>query len=333
MKFSIKYILLSIILFSSCERTFFEDVPGDDPVSIFNHFWTTYDEYYANFELRGVDWDEVYEQYSPLITDSTTESELFSTLSEILGKLNDGHVLLIAPDREIFASNIYYRENIKDELFDKELIMSNYLDTGYTEPEDQDVVGIINNEIIYYHISHIGANLENLEEVLTLLPDSKGLILDLRHNQGGNFTIAQRHFTQFNDSPRLFLTSRTKNGADSFDEWTDWYLDAGQTYDKPIVVLADRYTVSAAERSVLMLRTLPQVTTVGDTTNGAISYTLPRELPNGWAVRVSTQEIRSADGEVFESVGIPPDIPLINDLNDMNNGMDKVLEKAIELLD
>jgi carboxyl-terminal processing protease len=45
-------------------------------------------------------------------------------LSDLLVSLDDGHVSLTAPDREVFFSNKYRRELIGDELlvsFDKEL--------------------------------------------------------------------------------------------------------------------------------------------------------------------------------------------------------------------
>jgi len=61
----------------------------------------------------------------------------------------------------------------------------------------------------------------------------------------------------------------------------------GLRYTDPIALLTNRRTFSAAESFVLAMRTLPQVTIVGDTTGGGSGNPLHRELPNGWGLSVS----------------------------------------------
>jgi hypothetical protein len=43
--------------------------------------------------------------------------QLFKISSQMLQALNDGHVRLISPGREVFSSNIYFREKSDDNLF------------------------------------------------------------------------------------------------------------------------------------------------------------------------------------------------------------------------
>lgn len=57
----------------------------------------------------------------------------------------------------------------------------------------------------------------------------------------------------------------------------------------------------------MMLRVLPQVTVIGQNTQGAHSDVLTRTLPNGWTLGLSNEVLRLADGRVYEGVGIPPD--------------------------
>ena len=99
------------------------------------------------------------------------------------------------------------------------------------------------------------------------------------------------------------------------------------------MVLTDRYTISAGERAVMAFRALPQVTIVGDTTNGATSTMIGRELANGWNYSIATQKVKLFDNQSYEGIGIAPDIRVINSLSDLANGKDAALEKALEVLE
>ena len=82
----------------------------------------------------------------------------------------------------------------------------------------------------------------------------------------------------------------------------------------------------------MAFQSLPNATLVGDTTNGAHSTMIGRELANGWKYTIATQKVRLADGRSYEGIGIAPDMPVRNNLADLKNGHDAVLEKAIDLL-
>lgn len=61
----------------------------------FEIFWQTFNELYINFELRGLNWDEVYEKGVKSVGDIKNETELFDLLSTLIAPLGDGHVQLI----------------------------------------------------------------------------------------------------------------------------------------------------------------------------------------------------------------------------------------------
>ncbi len=61
----------------------------------FDIFWQTFNELYINFELRGVDWDEVYDTALTSIDNVESEEELFELLSELITPLGDGHAQLL----------------------------------------------------------------------------------------------------------------------------------------------------------------------------------------------------------------------------------------------
>ena len=323
-------ILIAGII-TSCEKVFFVKEPNDDPEAIFEYFWSAYNENYAVFEEHNINWLEMYNINRPLVTENTTEDELYSILTGMLAPLNDGHVQFIAEGRTVFYSNIYYNNRIDDSLFNLDVVRNSYLNSGYVS-EEAYTYGTINGDITYVYFPFIADNMPILNDVLDEFSSSKGLIVDLRHNSGGDFTWALSSLNRLTDQKRFVFTSRTKNGPgeNDFTEWFDWYLEPGGSYyNKPIVLLTDRYTISAGERTVMMFMELPNVTIIGDTTNAAHSTLVTGQLANGWFYSLSTQEVKLPDGLSYEGIGLAPDIYIKNELTEIQNGIDQVLEEAI----
>lgn len=323
-------VVVSLVVFAGCEKTFFEPEPKNDPEAVFDEMWHTFKTDYGPFEERGVDWDAQYQIFRPQVNASTTEAELIVVLKSLLRTLNDGHVSLTTPNSPIFYSNEIVDQRIDDALFDLDLIKSNYLQNAFTE-SGANVYGSIGN-IGYWYIRSIGLNMFETDGILDQFAWVDGLIVDMRHNRGGNFTYAFSEFGRFTNEERLVFKSRTKNGTgpNDFTDWFDWRIQPSGTYfDKPIVLLTDRYTISAGERAVMAFKTLPNVTHLGDTTNGAISTKIAKELANGWFYSIATQKSLFHDGSSFEGAGIPPDEYVKNTAVEMTNGQDRTLELAI----
>lgn len=70
----------------------------NDPIHNFEVLWHTFNEQYAYFEKRNIDWTSVYTRYKSRINKETTDIELFSLFDELLSSLNDGHVSIDMPD-------------------------------------------------------------------------------------------------------------------------------------------------------------------------------------------------------------------------------------------
>lgn len=333
--FRLTGLLLLAGLASACQ-SLFEPEPARDPEAIFEHLWHTFDAHYAPFEARGIDWDAVYAVYRPQVTPASSDSELYRALTGMLGVLDDGHVNLSAPDRPVFRSNFWFRELEGDSLFDLQTVQARYLLPGSVLAEDRAFLhGMLEGGIAYVWFDYVGENWNILPELLDRYEDAKGLIVDLRHNQGGDFTYAFSNMGRLTAEDRLIFSSRTKNGRgpEDFTDWYSWTLrQSGPFWDKPLAVLTDRFTISAGERAVMAFRALPQALLIGDTTNGATSTMISGELANGWHYTIATQEVRMFDGKSCEGVGIAPDIRIQNTREGIRQGTDAVLERAAEEL-
>ncbi|NLD46945.1 MAG: hypothetical protein GX660_07060 [Clostridiaceae bacterium] len=135
-----KIPVVTILLFSiiSCGKIFVEP-PANNPEAIFENLWTTFNEEYAPFEERNVNWQVQYNSFRPLVNSTTTDDELFSIISQMLTSLDDGHVTLTAPGRDLFISNKIRNELIDDELFSIPVVKT-YLETGYKDGEENSYI-------------------------------------------------------------------------------------------------------------------------------------------------------------------------------------------------
>jgi len=302
-------IAISVLAITSCEKAFFEPNPGNNPEALFENLWRTFNTDYAPFEERGVDWDEQYQIYRPQVNAETSSNELLDIFKQMLRSLGDGHVSLTTPDADIYYSNLIIDQKIDDELFDLELIKSKYLQNNYSENGyGGNTYGKI-DAIGYLHIAWIGDNMLEISDILDYFADTDGLIIDMRHNSGGNFTYAFSEFGRFTDEERFVFRSKTKNGTgpNDYTDWYDWSVyPSGEYFDKPLVLLTDRYTISAGERTVMAYKTLPNLVHLGDTTSGAIGTKIGKELANGWYYSVVTQKTEFRDGISYEGPGSCP---------------------------
>ena len=100
-------------------------------------------------------------------------------------------------------------------------------------------------------------------------------------------------------------------------------------YNKPVVVLANRGTFSASNNFVSIMKSLGNVTVVGDTTGGGSGLPFTSELPNGWRVRFSSCPIMDPQGRLTE-FGVAPDVRIDMDPDDRTH--DAILDAAIAIL-
>ena len=102
-------------------------------------------------------------------------------------------------------------------------------------------------------------------DVLDYLKNTKGLILDIRQKRGGDYKNIEAVITRF-------LTEPLERN-DAYTMGAKWVLPPFQPsgayqYTNPVVVLINGSTFSAGEFTTEILKQLPQVTAVGDTTGG-----------------------------------------------------------------
>ena len=79
---------------------------SDDPEINFDAFYQQFLEHYALFDLKGVDWSELYARHRDLVSAEIGEDRLLDLLAEMIAPLRDNHVAIVAPGRAIKATKI-----------------------------------------------------------------------------------------------------------------------------------------------------------------------------------------------------------------------------------
>lgn len=309
----------------------------NDPRGNFEALWSILDEHYCFFDQKDVDWDRVHDTYSRRISDRMTREELFIVCADMLAELRDGHVNLSAP-----FNTSYYRAWWSDypQNFNKRLIEESYFNFNYRQSSGM-MYGFLENNIgyIYYESFSSPVGEGNLDYALNFLSTANGLIIDVRDNGGGSLTNVETFVARFIDRPTLvgYISHKTGPGHNDFSEpYAITYLPAEEgriRWAKPIVVLTNRSTFSAANNFASVMKNLPGVTIVGSVTGGGSGVPFSSELPCGWGIRFSACSMLDALGESTEG-GITPSEGCSVDLDpiDALNGRDTILEKAIGIL-
>ncbi len=310
---------------------------ADDPRGNFEALWSILDEHYCFFKEKGVDWNQVHDKYARRIGSEMTREELFIVCADMLDELRDGHVNLSAP-----FNTSYYRKWWSDypQNFNKRLIEESYFNFNYRQSSGM-MYGLLENNIGYIYYESFSATVGegNLDSALNFLAAARGLIIDIRDNGGGSLTNVETLVARFIDRPTLvgYISHKTGPGHDDFSEpYAITYNPAGPgrvRWAKPVVVLTNRSTFSAANNFASVMKLLPGVRIAGATTGGGSGMPYSSEIPCGWSVRFSACSMLDANGVSTEG-GVTPTEGCAVDMDpqDALNGKDTMLEKAMELL-
>lgn len=335
MKLSFKILSIAMLaLFTACH-----DVVeyADNPRGNFESLWSTLDQRYCFFQEKGIDWDSIHAVYSPRISDKMTSQELFDVCADMLGELRDGHVNLIAP-----FNTSYYRQwwSAYPENFNKRLIEESYFNYNYRQTSGM-MYGYLSENIgyIYYGSFSSAVGEGNLDYVLHFLRTANGLIIDVRNNGGGSISEVETFVSRFIRDVRTvgYISHKTGPGHGDFSEpRAIVYRPAAEgriRWGKPIVVICNRSTFSAANNFVSVMKSLPYVTVVGTRTGGGAGMPFNSELPNGWGVRFSSAPMLDCHRQSTES-GVDPSEGCALDMDPATvlSGHDTILDFAVALL-
>ena len=300
-------------------------------VEQFDTLWARFDAVYPSFTYKQVDWIRQRDQYRRRAERARSQNELVATLLAMLAPLRDRHVWLIDPKGHVVPT---YRP-VWSMNFDRARWQQAMREVGYTARRGEAGDAMIGG----YGYLHIGSwrppvDTLVLDAMLERYRDAPGLILDVRTNAGGRDALALDFARRF--TTRAFAASYVQVRT----EFPGLDLPLARTiaprgvwqFTKPVVVLTGRGGLSATESFVAALRTMPQVTVMGDTTGGASGNPVVLPLGNGWRFTVPRWMEYGPDQRPIEWRGVAPHLAFPWHPDAFGPGRDPLIDAAVGLL-
>ena len=332
----------------------------NDPLENFDALCTLFEQLYASFEEKNIDWRSRCSEYRKTISSSTSAPSLFHVMTKMLQPLNDAHVKLKAkaidssfsatrPSRILTELKRIPKGKIKTAF--KKMTGSTLDDNGFKPITEigpkfrgEKLFSYTNNGKVGYlrffrSFSTLpvmnGPSLSNqLDEIFSSFHDLDAVIVDIRFNIGGDDGFSQSVAGKFVDKPTIGFYKQTRSKGEFGPLETKMIQPNGKVrfLNKKVVLLTNDRTVSAADVLALMMSLFPNVTLVGEASNGSYSDLFEGKLPNGWKVTLSNQRYLSAEKKNYEGVGTPVDIEVKNMASDLERNEDSVLLSALNYL-
>lgn len=322
-------LLLTLFVLGGCKKTF--NQPQSNPEAVFNELWGFMDKHYPMFAIKEIDWDKTYAQYKNRVKPGMVDAELFSLLNQLLFTLKDGHVTLMSATDTATYLGFYKNYPLNFNLAN---IKNNYLFNDFKKAGP--VMYKIVSNVAYIYYASFAQNISDAELDIFFndIKATKGLIIDVRNNTGGNPANAEKFFSRLINQKTLVKYEVIKNGPgrNDFFEPKPFYISPnGQTYAKPIILLTNRLCFSTCNDFALYISLLPNAQIMGNPTGGGAGLPYNYILANGWKLQYSATYTLSPKMRNIEN-GIQPNRTINFEPQDENNGKDIILETAFNTL-
>ena len=171
---------------------------------------------------------------------------------------------------------------------------------------------------------------------------TNGLIIDVRNNFGGSTQITYYVLQQFTDSSFKTVTWKSPMNIGAHRAWgrnEPWYVEQGydieplkgvNIYTRPVNLLVDESTFSAAEDFTMAFMTIGRGKVIGRKTAGSTGSAIMIKMPQNSLAFVCTKKDYFPDGREFVGFGISPDIEVKATVEDVIEDKDAMLETAVQ---
>ncbi len=204
-----------------------------------------------------------------------------------------------------------------DTLIEKELTKDEiYIKTMYYDIT-KDNIAVIS----LYNIMGERA-VDDFKDIILKTNDTKGLIIDLRNNYGGILANAVQMADFMIDGKKLISIEARDSRKYQI------YAESGKIFkDKPVVILINKYTASAAEIFAGILKDDLNAVLVGENSYGKNSIQQIIPLYNQTGLILTTDKYILPNGDDIRKKGLSPDFKLPFSFKN-----DEQMKKAVELI-
>lgn len=313
---------------------------GYNPIShveaekAFHLFWNTIDREYAMFIIKPeLDWNKLKTDFENEAVKANSLQELYAIFSQMLYPFNDEHISISLKGRsqKLVSRRLVPNYN-KDNSIYSDII-------GTIHQANKNVVWAKTDENIGY-LAIIGWNEvdipEQVDNLLEEMRGTRGLIIDVRMNRGGNEELARLVAGRFIEKPYIYAYHQYRNGPEHADltEKIPRIVKPREPwrYDRPVILLMGNLSMSSNESFIAMMDACPQMTTMGNSTRGASGNPREFEVLPDLKINLPRWIAYMKNGEILEGNGIQPDVNFEFSSQSFSDRNDELLSLAINTL-
>lgn len=244
---------------------------------VFDKVWSLVAGRYWDGDMRGVDWNAAREDYRPQALAAADSAGLYRVINQMLGRIGDSHVYARSP-----AQLPPPPPRNDDQAWNRRAtwVADGVLLLGFDQFEPGDDRWVARS-------------------LTTFAP--RAVILDLRHNVGGDSDVLDRIAGLFVADSRLLIRL---NGRRTIEERSKG--SGPRAFRGPLAVLTGPRTTSAAEILAAFLDDSDRAITLGEKTKGAVTGGVDHRLPDGGRLTIAEYDIHLPGGGRLEREGFTP---------------------------
>lgn len=268
--------------------------------------------HYSYKDLHGISWEEEFDSAGAAITSACSESEFGLGMLGLLSKAEDLHLRLEIDgviyncESRALVPVAHHFEAVHRDL--EEVVASEH---GIVHVGSLDSTGYI---AISSLLSKYEDDMTFAIEHLKTFQDKSYLIIDLRANTGGWDKYAKTFVSHLiEDTIRYEKIVVYNEATGEFDDSSYREVipaDNSIQFKGKVFVLIDGNVMSSAEAFVLMLKQLPDVVLVGNTTGGSTGNPQKYGITGSVAAHIPSWQAYDMEGNLIEGNGIVPDVSL-----------------------
>ena len=335
-------LFLATVALVSCEKYDTVKKVDTDFKTNFEAFWTMVDEQYCYLDYKNIDWKAVHDELLPRVEAAKTEQEFFNILGTALDHLRDGHVWMESHFKSYSCDTYHLDENgVRYPANYSSAAVKNYVTEMFHTINSNTNFGFIERDgrkfaYIYYSSFDYEWKDNDYKYIEAMVKEADGVIFDIRNNPGGSGILGIEMAGMFFNQKTLVGYHAMKNGVghNDFTEPKAIYVKPSTKHNwtsKKTMLLTNRDVYSTANLFTSILKHAPNVTQIGGISGGGGAMPMTHILPNGWFVIFPANVLYDSNKQHIEN-GIAPDIEVTATVEELREGKDAILERAIEEL-
>lgn len=318
-----------VFISTGCKDLFVNEPVINTNFADFDKVWNEVNNVYPMLKQKHINWDSIYTYYKPL-EENAKGDEGFKIIFNMLSDLKDCHITITTSGKEELET-YYPPRYLRDKFTFNPITIRRFFNSELMIAANGRIeYGMLPDSIGYVRIASF-RDLNDFDEVLNYFRNTKGLIIDVRNNPGGTVPSVEFIAGRFIDTTMQYMKYYSKIYSQPMPPLNP---RGPFTYKKPVAILINGASCSAAEHFAEVMEQLSNITVIGDTTEGGggnAGYQF--QIPSGRVVQISFMDYFRYDGVPIEWNGVPPDITVLQTKEEVDNGHDLQLECAIKLLE